>query len=182
MKILAFSDIRTTLELPNIEVDLIALLGRIPSKKVAEIERKYSDSPIIGLLSNSCSPTLYNDTEVVNIHKTVVEVDGIRIAGFGGAPFRGNDSYGYFSEEEVEKFVDQLAVSNVDVLMSYTNLAYGDVKGANAEEGFRAYNRIILEGITKYIIHGRLHSDFHRTLGNTEIYSVSPYKLIEIIK
>ncbi|SPU40737.1 metallophosphoesterase, calcineurin superfamily, putative [Lysinibacillus capsici] len=181
MKVLAFSDLRTTESLPDVNPDLVILLGHIPSKKVNEIEQKY-DCTILGLLSNSCSPRLYEDTTVVNLHRRVVDIEGIRFAGFGGVPLHNNDSFGYYSEEEVEKFVEQLSVSNVDVLISYANLAYGDIKGANAKDGFKAYNRIVIEGISKYIIHGRLYSDFKRKLGETEIFSVYPYKIITLTK
>ncbi|MFJ7890389.1 hypothetical protein ACIQYL_20215 [Lysinibacillus xylanilyticus] len=181
MKVLAFSDLRTTEELPNENPDLVVLLGHIPSKKVNEIAQKY-DCPMVGLLSNSCSPRLYEGTSIVNLHQRVVEIDGIRIAGFGGVPLHNNDSFGYYSEEAADKFVEQLSVSNVDVLISYSNLAYGDIKGPNAKDGFKAYNRIVIEGISKYMIHGRLYSDFKRKLGGTEIFSVYPYRLITISK
>lgn len=181
MKVLAFSDLRTTEELPEIDVDLIILLGHIPSKKVNEIDNYY-DCPKIGLLSNSCSPKLFEGTSIINLHKKVVDVNGVRFAGFGGAPLHSNESFGYYSEKEAEGFVDQLAVSNVDVLISYANLAYGDVKGPNAADGFKAYNRVVIEGITKYIIHGRLHSNFTRNLSNTIIESVYSHKVIKINK
>lgn len=181
MKVLAFSDMRTSEELPDIEADLVILLGHIPSKKVHEIESTY-DCPKIGLLSNSCTPKLFEGTSIINLHKKVVDMEGIRFAGFGGAPLNSNESFGYYSEAEAESFVDQLAVSDVDVLISYSNPAYGDVKGPNAAEGFKAYNRIVIEGITKYIIHGRLHSDFKRKLGSTFIESVVSHKVITIKK
>lgn len=181
MNVLAFSDLRTTEELPEIDTDLIIILGHIPSKKVNEIESHY-DCPKIGLLSNSCTPKLFEGTSIINLHKKVVDIDGIRFAGFGGAPLHSNESFGYYSEAEAESFVDQLAVSDVDVLISYSNLAYGDVKGPNAADGFKAYNRIVIEGITKYIIHGRLHTDFKRKLGCTVIESVYSHKVITIEK
>lgn len=182
MKLLAFADIRTTEELPDVECDLIVLLGFIPSKKVSEIDKKYSDVPIVGLLSQKCSRSLYEDTRIVDLHGSVASINGVRFAGFSGVPLPKNEDVaaGYHTEDEVNEFIDRMAVSNVDVLLSYSNLAYGGMKLPNAEAGYKAYNRIVMENITTKIIHGRLHSDFERRLGNVDIYSVYPYKLIQI--
>ena len=182
MKLLAFADIRTTEELPHVECDLIVLLGFIPSKKVSEINKKYSDIPIVGLLSHKCSRSLYEDTRVIDIHGSVASIDGVRIAGFGGVPLPNNEekSAGYYTEQEADEFIDRMAVSNVDVLLSYSNLAYGGLNLPKATEGYKAYNRIVMENIATKIIHGRLHSSFKRRLGNVDVYSVYPYKLIHI--
>lgn len=133
-------------------------------------------------MSNSCPPKHYDDTTVVNIHKRYVDFEGIRIAGFGGAPMTSNETAGYYSEDEAAQFIESLAKSQVDVLLSYSNFAYGDLKLANADSGFKAYHRIVLENIAPIVIHGRLSSDFERQLGDTTVYSVYPYKLISIDK
>lgn len=183
MNLLAFADMRSSAKIPFYEdVDLICLLGKIPSKIISAIEEQYADTPIIGLLSNSCSPKHYDDTRVINIHKKYVDVHGIRFAGFGGAPLTTNETSGYYSEEEAAQFIDSLENSDVDVLLSYSNFAYGDLKQANANNGFKAYHRIVIDDIVPIVIHGRLYSDFERTLGSTTIYSVYPYKLISINK
>ncbi|MFJ8519460.1 metallophosphoesterase family protein [Lysinibacillus xylanilyticus] len=181
MKILAFSDIRTTLEIPKKEVDLVILLGNIPSKMVSKICSLYDEVPVLGLLSKRCHPSLYTDTSVVNIHHKCFEYGGLRFAGFGGEP-REHD----YEEEQVHDdknvtdFIKQLEMSNVDVLITYTNPSYGDVKGSLASDGFQAYNKLILNGYVKNIIHGRIRNPFKRTLVNVNIESVYPFSLIEL--
>lgn len=182
MKILAFSDIRTTLEIPNEEVDLVILLGNIPSKMVSKICRLYDEVPVLGLLSKRCHPSLYTDTPVVNIHHKCFEYGGLGFAGFGGEPkeFDYENEEQIYDENQVTSFIKQLEMSNVDVLITYTNPAYGDVKGSLASEGFQAYSKLILNGYVKNIIHGRIRNPFKRTLANVNIESVYPYSLIEL--
>ena len=181
MEILVFSDVRTSLELPQVnQVDLVVLLGRIPRKMVLKIEQFYKDVPILGLFSNYCNEQLYDDTRVIPFHKNVVQVKELRIAGFGGAPSEGNSSYGLYTEAEAEQFIKQLSISNVDILFSYSHPAYGDIKSSMAADGCKSYGTIILNGMAKMIVHGRLQMDFKRKMGNVDIYSIYPYKLISI--
>jgi len=180
MKLLVFSDMRSSNGLPDVKPDLVALLGCIPSKVVHQIDKKY-DCVKVGLLSNKCHPTLYEDTSIVNLHGKVVEVQNIRFAGFGGVPFYDEeDPYGQYKEEEVEHFVNRLKISDVDVLFSYTNLPYGDVDSPYAKEGFNAYNRIVLQELVKYFIHGRLQTPFQRHFGKVNIHSVYRFSEIDI--
>ncbi|MGE7843634.1 metallophosphoesterase family protein [Lysinibacillus sp. NPDC093712] len=182
MKLLAFSDIRTTLEIPEENVDLIVLLGNIPSKMMSKICRQYENTPIVGLLSKRCYPMLYKETSIVNIHHKCFEFGGLRFAGFGGEPkeFTYENEENVYNDEQVNNFISQLGNSNVDVLITYTNPAYGDVKGALASEGYKPYSKLILEGRVKNIIHGRIRSPFKRKLANVNIESVYPYSLIEL--
>lgn len=78
MKILAFSDARSTIELPDAAADLVVLLGHIPSKLVKRIDEQY-DCMKVGLLSDKCHPTVYEDTSIVDIHKRVFTYEGLRL-------------------------------------------------------------------------------------------------------
>ncbi len=184
MRILAFSDIRTTLEIPDEHVDLIILLGNIPSKMVSKICKHYDEVPVLGLLSKRCHPKLFDDTPIVNIHHKCFEFDGIRFAGFGGEPagFNQDDDQHVYNENQVNDFIKQLNESNVDVLVTYTNPPYGDVKGTLASEGFKPFNKLIIDGQIKNMIHGRIRNPFKRKLGKVNIESVYPYSLIEFSK
>lgn len=184
LKILAFSDIRTTLEIPNEHVDIVVLLGNIPSKMVSKICKQYDGIPVLGLLSKRCHHKLFDDTPVVNIHHKCFEFEGIRFAGFGGEPvdFTHDDDQHVYNDNQVNEFVKQLNESNVDVLITYTNPPYGDVKGTLASEGFKSYNKLILDGRIKNMIHGRIRSPFKRKLAKVNIESVYPFSLIEIKK
>lgn len=51
MRILSFADTRTTIELPNLEPDIVFLLGDIPSRVVSKIDKKYK-CPKLGVLGN----------------------------------------------------------------------------------------------------------------------------------
>lgn len=184
MKLLVFADIHELNEIPNETPDMVVILGNVTSKVVAKLD-KHFDCTKVGLLSNRCHSALYDDTSFINIHGRVVALDGIRIAGFGGAPKRYEDDadeIGFYSNETAAHFLEQLEVSNVDVLLSYTNLAYGDVKSPNADSGFKAYNQLILKDIVNTVIHGRLYSSFQRKLGRIKVHSVYPYSVITIKK
>ena len=182
MQILCFADLYKIEKVPRIDCDLVVLLGNVSRKVVLEIESIYQEQPIIGLLSNTCAPDIYAGTQIIDIHEKVVEIDGLRLAGFSGVPSHGDSRKGYYTERQCKEFIDKLAVSNVDILLSYSNPAYGDIDGSEAKDGFKAYNEVFINKLTKYLIHGRLHQNLKRTLAKVDIHMVYEHKLITIEK
>ncbi|MBQ0140374.1 MAG: hypothetical protein KBT36_13895 [Kurthia sp.] len=180
MQILCFSDLYQIEKVPTIDCDLVVLLGNVSKKVIREIEIIYQEQPIVGLLSNTCAPDTYAGTQVIDIHEKVVEIDGIRFSGYGGVPSHGDSRKGYYTEKQCKDFIDKLAVSDVDVLLSYSNPAYGDLKGNDSKDGFKAYNEIFINKLTKYLIHGRLHQNLKRTLAKVNIHIVYEHQLITI--
>lgn len=179
LKILAFADTRTSLELPDLRPDVVFLLGDIPSKMVSRINKKY-DCPKVGILGNHCHPLNFEDTEVQNIHKKVVSIHNYKIAGFEGAPIYKENRTGQHSENEAKEFCSTLDRQSIDIFIAHSNPAYGDMNLDDAHRGFNAFNSVVLNNQANYFFHGHLHDPFQKVINGTNVYSVYPYLFIEI--
>ncbi|MDX1806483.1 MAG: metallophosphoesterase [Paenisporosarcina sp.] len=177
MNLLAFADIRTTLELPEVSPDIVLLLGDIPSKMVSRIDKKY-DCRKLGVLGNHCHPSNFSDTSIINMHNHIMTFDGITFGGFEGSPHYKERPYGQHTESEAQAFSDQLSRTPVDILMTHSNPAYGDMDLDNAHRGFKAFTDIILYQQISHYFHGHLHDPFEKQFGKVYVHSVYPFKWI----
>ncbi|TYS60548.1 hypothetical protein FZD47_20260 [Bacillus infantis] len=175
LHVLAFSDTRTTLELP----DVVFLLGDIPSKMVSKITRKY-DCHKVGILGNHCHPQNFEGYDVHNLHQKVISVNGYRIAGFEGTPRYKENTKGQHTEEEAQSFLDTLTEQQIDIFLAHSNPAYGDLPLDDAHRGFHSFNSMILNNAVKYFFHGHLHNPFQRIMNNTRVYSVYPFLSVKL--
>lgn len=177
MKILAFADIRTTLVLPDVEPDVVLLLGDVPSKMVYRIDKKYNCHKL-GVLGNHCHPSNFNDSSVINMHGKSIVIDGMTFAGFEGVPPYKDREYGQHTETELLTFIRKLGDRHIDVLLMHSNPAYGDMELDHAHRGYESVNSMIFNNQVANIFHGHLHEPFIRTVEGTTIHSVYPYSWI----
>ena len=85
MKLLVLSDFHGAGTMPEATPDLVILLGDIDYYEIRKIDEKYT-CPKLGILGNHDGPDYFEGTNVVNLHKQVVEVSGLTFAGFEGCP------------------------------------------------------------------------------------------------
>ena len=84
--ILAVADLHSRhVEIPNNHPDVVLLLGDISFQTVETLDKLFS-CPKLGVLGNHDGPDYLQGTSILNVHAQVVEVEGIRFAGFSGAP------------------------------------------------------------------------------------------------
>lgn len=179
MKILAFADVPNGgFDFPDVEPDLVFLLGDIYYRNVLRIDRKYH-CPKIGVFGNHDKPHFFDDTEVMNVHRKVVEVKGFTITGFEGSPKYSNKPFGQHLEVEAEAFVASMYQHQVDFFLAHSNPVYSHTD-QDAHRGFAAFNDLMEYGNVRYFFHGHLHEPFELVENQTKIYSVYPYVLIEI--
>lgn len=174
MKILAFADVRTTLVLPEVEPDVVLLLGDIPSKMVSKIDRTYTCEKL-GVMGNHCHPLNFNDTNVINMHNQILTLNGVTFAGFEGSPVYKDRPFGQHTEAEAAAFVQKVADCQIDILLTHSNPAYGDFDTDDAHRGFEAFNKLIFNRQLTHLFHGHLHDPFTRKVDNCTIHSVYPY-------
>ena len=174
LKVLAFADIRTTLELPDVFPDVVLLLGDIPSKMVARIDKKYKCLKL-GVLGNHCHPKIFDDTEVINMHNRVKVLEGVTFAGFEGSPQYKERDFGQHTEAECASFMKSIGDLHIDIFLSHSNPSFGDMDLDEAHRGFQSYNPLLMNNQISYFFHGHLHDPFVRTIKNSAIHSVYPY-------
>lgn len=181
MNILAFADIRTSLELPKHSPDVVLLLGDIPSIMVSRIDRMY-DCIKLGVMGNHCHPSNFSGTNIVNMHNQVIELNGITFAGFEGSPHYKERPFGQHTEKEAEELLSKVGRRHINILMTHSNPAYGDMELDHAHRGFKAFNTLLFNEQLDYHFHGHLHDPFTRKVGDCEIYSVYPYLWLPELK
>lgn len=179
MKVLAFADVPNGgFEFPDVNPDLVFLLGDIYYRNVLRIDRKYK-CPKVGVFGNHDKAHFFDDTEVVNVHRKIVEVEGLTIAGFEGSPKYSNKPFGQHLEVEAESFVASMYKHRVDFFLAHSNPVYPHTD-QDSHRGFAAFNDLIEYGTARYFLHGHLHEPFELVENKTKVYSVYPYLLLEI--
>lgn len=181
MNLLAFADVRTSLELPEVTPDIVLLLGDIPSKMVSRIDKKYSCRKL-GVLGNHCHPSNFEDTGIINMHKHIMTFEGITFGGFEGSPQYKERPFGHPTEAEAEVFVEQLKRTPVDILLTHSNPAYGHMELDDAHRGFRAFTDLLLSNKVSHFFHGHLHDPFELSIEGVHVHSVYPYSWIPNLK
>lgn len=181
MNILAFADIRTSLELPDVQPDVILLLGDIPSLAVARIDRKY-DCIKLGVLGNHCHPSVFSGTSVINMHEKTILIKGISFAGFEGVPPYKDRPHGQRTEAELQSFLNKVKNQHIDIFLMHSNPSYGDKGLDDAHRGYQAITSFLFEKGITYLFHGHLHDPFIRKVEDTTIHSVYPYSWLPNLK
>lgn len=179
LNILAFADIRTTLELPDVSPDVVLLLGDIPSRSIGRIDKKYACTKL-GVLGNHCHPKLFDETNIINMHNRIKIIDGVTYAGFEGSPVYKQSDYGQHTEFECTQLMNKIGDGHIDIFLSHSNPAFGDMELDEAHRGFKAYNPYLMRNQISHFFHGHLHDPFVREIGQSTVHSVYPYTWINI--
>lgn len=176
MNILLCADMRTSVKLPNINPDLVILLGDIPRLMVSKIDRQYKCRKL-GVLGNHDDHYFFDGTEVENIHNKIISVEGVRIAGFEGSPVYKTKGFGQHSEGTCAEFAKKISNEEIDILVAHSNPVYPkDINADEAHRGFESFNHLLSMNSIRYMFHGHLHDPFVTTLHNTEVHSVYQVK------
>ena len=178
--ILAVADIHSPrIEIPNCNPDVVLLLGDIPLQVVETLDKLYS-CPKLGVLGNHDGPDYLERTSILNVHAQIVEVEGNRFAGFGGAPRYGAKPYGQYTEDEAHAFVDGLGY--VDVFLAHANPQWvSDVSQDDvAHAGFQAFASYINQAQPAHFFHGHLHERYDKQVRGTTVHSVYQAQVIAI--
>lgn len=174
MKVLAFADVRTTLQLPEVEPDIVLLLGDIPSRIVSKIDRTYSCRKL-GVMGNHCHPLNFEDSSVINMHNQIMTFNGVTFSGFEGSPVYKKRKFGQQTDAEANAFAQKIGRLHIDILLTHSNPAYDDIELDDAHRGFEAFNNLIDEQQVTHLFHGHLHDPFTRQMNGCTIHSVYPY-------
>ena len=177
--ILAVADLHSRhVEIPNNHPDVVLLLGDISFQTVETLDKLFS-CPKLGVLGNHDGPDYLQGTSILNVHAQVVEVEGIRFAGFSGAPRYNAKPHGQYTEDEARAFVDGLGY--VDVFLAHANPQWvSDVSQGVAHAGFQAFASYINRAQPAHFFHGHLHERYQKQVRGTTVHSVYEAQVIAI--
>lgn len=176
MRVLAFSDLPSGFTFPDVDPDLVLLLGDISYRNVLRIDHQYKCKKI-GVLGNHDKAAYFDDTSIINIHRDMQTIDGITFAGFQGSPKYNDKPFGQHLEIEAEAFVSTIYDKPIDIFLAHSNPKYDHI--SEKDDSHRGFAWNDFQDL-KYLFHGHLHDPFVIKKGITEIHSVYPYSLIDI--
>ena len=128
----------------------------------------------------------------VNLEGRVADEAGLRIAGLGGS-IRYNEGANQYTQAEMRRRVRRLIRrmrmrrwrdgTSVDIFIAHSPpLDCGDEPDA-AHRGFAGFHRLIEQIRPRLMLHGHIHPHHRprpdRTVGDTRIVNVIPYRLLE---
>jgi Icc-related predicted phosphoesterase len=159
MNFIIYSDIQgIELELPNIEPDFVLLLGDIEWRDVKRIDNHFK-CPKLGVLGNHDRIDTFGNTSIIDMHEKVLEIYGIKFAGFGGSPvYNHKPGSPQYDEGDAASFVKK--VDNVDIFLAHSNPAFEhNMDKTDAHRGFASFTELIERTKTPYFLHGHLHEN-----------------------
>lgn len=185
MQIAIFSDFHNSVDFNSLQkalstvpaLDAAFTLGDISVSELLRIKELIPDIPIFGILGNHDSLDVLDKAGIPDIHGKIVDVNGIRFAGFSGSVKYKNGPYAMFSQRESLNIAKSLP--EADVLLSHDKAYQGKNKIFWSE--YSKYPHEGLVGISLYLrkkspllhIHGHIHEN-ERYL-NQKIDTISVY-------
>lgn len=177
MRILALSDTHGVIEIPEGNFDLVLLLGDIEYGELRKIDQMFS-CPKVGVLGNHDAPDYFNGTSIINVHSQVLDILGLKIAGFEGVPRYNKRTY--LQYEEIDAFLFTTSIPKVDIFIAHANPMWDtSVADNDPHRGFLAYADYIEQMQPKYFLHGHIHQEKKYKIENTNVISVYPFLMFD---
>lgn len=192
MRMLILSDFHDAMDLNALsmtisnlsQLDLVISLGDITSDDLKMVMGLIPDVPIYGVCGNHDGPTVLDLAGVINIHGMVIEIDDIKIGGFGGSVRYKRGLYTMFSQKESLEIAKKLP--EADILISHDRAFSGKKPKLSAPLAKDPHEG--LAGITAYLrktspllhIHGHIHDNRRYFFKGVDTISVYGGAIISI--
>ncbi len=111
----------------------------------------------------------------MNVHRDVVEVSGLAIAGFEESPKYNSQPFG--QHLEAEAFVASIYRKKIDVFLAHSNPPYPHTN-QDSHRGFQAFNGLFEYETVRHFFHGHIHEPLEMKKNQPAIHSVYPYLLL----
>lgn len=163
----------------NAEYDICLLLGDLSSNDVYEILKYVPTNKIYTLLGNHDPLNRFEEYGLESLHGKVIEVNGIKIAGFQGTfKYKNSDSALYTHEESIE-IADSMP--KADILVSHDRPFIKDT-GDNTHDGLKGITEYIYKNNIPIEIHGHIHEESQEELKNgTKVICKYKYDLVKLL-
>lgn len=161
------------------DADLVILLGDHSMGDIKRIEEEFKGIKKIGVLGNHDSEYTYYDTDIVNLHKSQVEINGLKVVGFqGSSKYKSGQRIGFSQEESLDIGMN-LPVS--DILICHdAPFGYEGAEDDIAHCGLQGILYYIQTKAPKLVLYGHHHHDKWYKIDNTNCLCVYGIKVFEI--
>ncbi len=186
MRLAVYSDVHNNdLKYPERKPDFVLLLGDIHWRDVKKINEHFTKNydskiPCIGVIGNHDVLDTFKNTTVVDIHKRVIEIEGVKFGGFGGCPrYNNKQNSGQFEEWEAQKFIK--GMEKVDIFLAHSNPAYERSENIDStHRGFASFKQLLDREKTSYFFHGHIHENYEHKYKKIKVFSTYGLKEYEI--
>ena len=135
--------------------DVCLLLGDLSDEDLYLIKHNITNMPIYGILGNHYGQKLYEKYNIENIHGKVIEINGVKIAGFSGSyKYKETDAALYTDKESLEIAAN---IPEADILISHDSPKYLYGKDNPTHCGLKGITRYLEKNQIPLNIHGHYH-------------------------
>lgn len=170
MKILIITDCHHLLQeeaekLANLEYDICFLLGDISGKYIDMILKYVPKNKIYGILGNHDEFGVLESREIQNIHRKLIEINGITFLGFEGSNRYKIGNFPMYTQKEAKKLL--MSCPKADILLTHDSpyKLYSNGKDL-VHCGLKAISKYIKKYKPIFNIHGHQHINSNKTLKN----------------
>ncbi|MEM8857157.1 MAG: metallophosphoesterase [Chloroflexota bacterium] len=172
LRIYALSDIHSPddFHMPELDpdqFDLVVTLGDIDDGTLDYIIYMAKDVPCIGVPGNHDS---HRPAGLNNLHGKMVVVNGVRIAGIGGAK-KYKDHPHHYTDAQMK--IMMWGLPTADLVISHSPPLATSTKEDPIHQGFSSFDRYIEKHQPQVWIHGHTGKKFTGNIDNTDVYGVS---------
>ncbi|MGW8368962.1 MAG: metallophosphoesterase family protein [Gammaproteobacteria bacterium] len=178
-RILVIGDVHSPCEFemplqPREELDMVATLGDIPTGVMERVLWWARGTPVVGVPGNHDAEEVPG---IVNAHGRVVEIAGLRIAGFGGArTYRQGPNQ--FRDWQVARQL--YLMGPAEVFLSHAPPLSTSLSEGSVHRGFAAFDRYIERRRPRVWLHGHLTHAYHQWIGSTRVLGVVGKRLVTV--
>ena len=175
LKLLVISDCHTlTLEevekIKEITYDACIFLGDIEGKYLDWFLRYVPKEKAYGILGNHDTFDLLEKRNITNLHLNCIEINGVKIMGFQGAPkYKNNNIFPLYTQEESEELLKN--TEKVDILVSHDG-PYQLYNSNNSHCGFIGITKYLRKNKIPLNIHGHHHINSKKKIRKTKVICV----------
>lgn len=194
MQILLFSDFHNAVDLRALgsvlsslpSPDVVFTLGDISSTDLLALRELIPCVPIYGICGNHDGTATLDLSGIPNIHGKVVELCGLRFAGFGGSVRYKRGLYTMFSQKESLDIAQ--ALPPADVLISHDRAFIGKYPDLSADLTQNPHKGLV--GLSSYLqnkkpllhFHGHIHENKRYLYNEIPTLCVHGAVLVELVE
>ncbi len=157
-------------------VDVVLGCGDLDDGVLLEAAHRFGCPTVLAVKGNHDTRAPFAHP-IVDLHQRVVEVGGVRFAGFQGCwKYKPQGRYLY-SQEEAAELLARMAPA--DVLIAHNSPRGLHDRDDGVHPGFEAFHDYIRQAGTKVLFHGHQHVSRTSLLGNTTVVGVEGATLFE---
>ena len=161
MKILFLADLHDTNydnlnKIKQLDFDICILLGDINMSNLRYITSIVDNEKLFGIVGNHDTFDMLNRVNIYDLNNKVIDINGIKICGFGGGVKYKHGMYAMLSQDDAKKQIEVL--SSCDIFVTHET-GYHYIKTDLAHEGFIGIDEYINKYSPKYNVFGHYHQN-----------------------